>query len=273
MPSTEHDKLPPPTTGSKLEQYYRQPELWDMSRFEGSADQRLRARMIAAMIDPETKSVLDVGCGNGFVTQHIMAKLVVGLDPSPEALALFDGKKVSGLADALPFEDRSFETIVCAEVLEHLPDPVYDKVVKELARVARQQIIIGIPFDQDLREGMTRCADCGHTYHIDLHCRSYSCPEVFERDFRGWKTSAVVHLGQSKQIRSLLFRTLRYALSGPRARSEYARCPICSSGKILSLPIWWTRRLADVFFSGIAWRMPKKETYNWFVVSLKRTVI
>jgi len=62
-------------------------------------------------------------------------------------------------------------------VLEHLSDELFGKVTNELARVARNSIVIGVPYRQDLRQGMTRCAECGCVYHVDLHCRSFNGPE------------------------------------------------------------------------------------------------
>ena len=182
----------PGTDSARLEAYYTQPELWDLERFEGSADQRLRARLIAAMVDPQAETVLDVGCGNGFVTRRLRARrLVVGLDPSAEALACWDGVRVLASGARLPFPDRSFDTVVSCEVLEHLPDGLFEQVTAELARVARRSLVIGVPYRQDLRQGMTRCADCGEVYHVDLHRRSFRGPEDVLRAFPGFRLEVV----------------------------------------------------------------------------------
>jgi SAM-dependent methyltransferase len=93
--------------------------------------------------------VLDVGCGEG---RHVHASSlepveVVGLDLDPGRLrAARDGfhdvvaadartspEFLRGDATSLPFADGAFDVIVCAEVLEHLPD--YRSAVAELERV------------------------------------------------------------------------------------------------------------------------------------------
>lgn len=95
----ERDKLlhEGPAARGSLEAYYTQPELWEMERYESQEVQRLRARVIPALIDPEVESILDVGCGNGFITRNLRAsKRVVGFDPSEEALSKFDGECILG---------------------------------------------------------------------------------------------------------------------------------------------------------------------------------
>ena len=253
----------------KTEAYYAQPELWDSDRYDQNADQRLRARIIASLIDPDVKSILDVGCGNGFVTKHLQASRVVGLDPSEEALSHFEGESVVGVADDLAFEDESFDALVCTEVLEHLSEPVFTKAVSEINRVAKRYLVIGVPYRQDLRPEMTRCADCGMRYHVDLHCRSFDGPGDLESLFGEWTVAATVLLGRRTRIRSNLFRTLRYWLAGTSIGTQFARCPQCGSGQKRELRRrrGWIKRL----FDRAAWRMPKQVVAKWLIVFLTRT--
>lgn len=262
------DNSPGPTP--VLEAYYRQSKLWDLARYEGNTGERLRARVIAAMVDPDTESVLDVGCGNGFVTRHLRAQRVVGLDPSPEALEQFNGEKVLGRADALPFPDHSFDAVVCTEVLEHLPESVYTKAVKEFARVARTSIIVGVPFDEDLRSGMTRCGSCGRVYHVNLHCRSFSGTDDLEAVFPGFITAYVAYVGRYTMIRSRIFRTVRYCLCGPSCHNTFAQCPECKQPSTTPGPRGFVRRHVLDAFARIAWRLPKKSRPTWLMATLIR---
>jgi len=252
----------------ELERYYTQPELWEMERYEGNADQRMRAQGIAEMVDPEVDSVLDVGCGNGFVTRRLKArKLVVGLDPSQEAVCHFTGNRVVGNGTYLPFPDRSFDVVVCVEVLEHLSDDVLARTVRELARVARQHIVIGVPYKQDLREGMTQCCKCRTRYHINLHQRSFSAPEDIGCLVPSFSVEQHVLLGKRLEIRSQFFKTLRYAVSGPFASSPFARCPECGASGIDGNP---RRRLRRWLLNRVAWRMPTKVVPAWIILLLTR---
>ena len=93
---------------------------------------------------PAEVSVLDVGCGAGFLTNDLgLAHYqVTGVDLSESSLDVakkYDrsGKVKSLPADAyhLPFESGSFSVVTCMDFLEHVEEPA--KVVAEIARVLR----------------------------------------------------------------------------------------------------------------------------------------
>ncbi|MBE3040849.1 MAG: class I SAM-dependent methyltransferase [Chloroflexi bacterium] len=239
-----------------------------MDRYEGNPAERLRARVIASLIDPEVDSILDVGCGNGFITKHLRARRVVGLDPSPEALAHIQGEHLVGTADHLPFRDGEFDAVVCTEVLEHLSEEVFNKAVKELSRVAKQYIVIGVPYRQDLREGMTRCAKCGCRYHLHLHQRSFQGPDELEAAIPGFRQHVVTLIGERSDIKSSLFRTIRYTALGARAHSSFAVCPSCGFPCTPAKPYRGTRRALGWLLDGLAWRMPKRTLPVWMIVLL-----
>src|SRR5262245_10421557 len=110
--------------------------------------ERNRRRAEAAGIDPGQRA-LDVGCGVGF-DASLLAELVgpgghvVGIDASAtmveRAMAHFAS---SGLplefrtadAQALPFDDGSFDVVWTERVLVHVADPA--AVVREMLRVVR----------------------------------------------------------------------------------------------------------------------------------------
>jgi SAM-dependent methyltransferase len=102
--------------------------------------------------DPE--SVVDVGCGEGVLTEQWAERLghgrVVGVDlDDPKLRAEWDRRRrpnlefrVSG-APALPFDDGEFDMASAIEVLEHLPDP--ETALAELSRVARRHLLVSVP--------------------------------------------------------------------------------------------------------------------------------
>lgn len=86
--------------------------------------------------------LLDVGCGTG----HHMASLrdrgfeVTGIDGSGEMLdqarANNPGSEIRQAdVESLPFEDGSFDFVLCIEVLRYLPNP--EPCIKEMARVLK----------------------------------------------------------------------------------------------------------------------------------------
>ncbi|WP_236704642.1 class I SAM-dependent methyltransferase [Deinococcus grandis] len=80
-----------------------------------------------------TLDVLDVGAGDGRLVRELArrghAGRVVGVDPTP-------GPDVQPAhAEALPFPDASFDVVLFARVLAHLPDPA--RALAEARRVLR----------------------------------------------------------------------------------------------------------------------------------------
>ncbi len=91
-------------------------------------------------------SVLDVGCGNGFMAEHFAAAgySITGVDPSVEAIETArEHTDRIGLSipysiapsDMLPFGDASFDAVVCCDVLEHTSGA--GAILAEIARVLR----------------------------------------------------------------------------------------------------------------------------------------
>ena len=99
------------------------------------------------------ESVLDVGCGEGVVTERIAASTgadTVGVDLGTGELQAEwrrrEGERLSfGPASAydLPFEDGSFDLVCALEVLEHLERP--RDALAELARVSRRAMLVSVP--------------------------------------------------------------------------------------------------------------------------------
>ena len=89
--------------------------------------------------------VLDVGCGKGFLlyelSQAVPGLIVEGLDVSSYALANAKPEIRQnlhlGTADALPFADGSYDTVLSFGTLHNLPVERAVKAFAEIARVSR----------------------------------------------------------------------------------------------------------------------------------------
>lgn len=95
-------------------------------------------------------SVLDVGCGKGFLMHDLKELIpgitVVGLDISPYALAhaLGDVRPMMllGNARALPFADHSFDLVLSLNTIHNLPLEDCFSALKELQRVSAKDKFI-----------------------------------------------------------------------------------------------------------------------------------
>ena len=115
---------------------------------------RFRERLVERAAAGSPGSVLEVGCGQGWLTRQLLEALpdarVVGLDIREDAIA-FARELVPGAeflvatGEQLPFGDASFDLVVCSEVLEHVDDPRV--VLDEIRRVWRGHAVISVPHE------------------------------------------------------------------------------------------------------------------------------
>jgi len=94
----------------------------------------------------EKINVLEVGCGGGILSEEIakMGFNITGIDPSDQSLrsAINHAKdsdlKIiyeNGAGENLPFQNNSFDVVLCCDVLEHVHD--LPKVISEISRVLK----------------------------------------------------------------------------------------------------------------------------------------
>ncbi len=88
-----------------------------------------RAAEIAALREqPYAEPVLDLGCGDGFVTSLVLSNVEVGLDPDPQAIEKARQRGIYRRLEASPAElcnlpDGSFGSVISNSVLEHISHP------------------------------------------------------------------------------------------------------------------------------------------------------
>jgi 2-polyprenyl-6-hydroxyphenyl methylase / 3-demethylubiquinone-9 3-methyltransferase len=110
------------------------------------AEARLRnpwvAQQIATRFGGRPCSVLDIGCGGGFLSNHLAAlgHRVTGLDEAHDSLAVAARHDASGTvkydhgdATSLPYDAGSFDVVCAMDFLEHVEEP--ERVVAEASRV------------------------------------------------------------------------------------------------------------------------------------------
>ena len=142
-------------------------------------------------------SVLDAACGRGYLLSKILESnpdvQCYGIDivPPQEIHSICENRAVvnrEGMqykfqtADImkLPFQDHSFDIVLCTHVLEHIRDP--QKALKELIRVSRQRLIIVVPKQREYK------------YTVDFHVNFFPYLYSFKR-FIGIENAVYLNLG------------------------------------------------------------------------------
>ena len=81
-------------------------------------------------------TILDLGSGTGAAEKQLVGYKVTALDPDERMLSLNNfSNKIIGSAEALPFDDKSFDSIYCAFVWRNVSDT--DKAFEEIKRVLK----------------------------------------------------------------------------------------------------------------------------------------
>ncbi len=123
-------------------------EAWDdpvaLLRAEGGVEFPWIAEKIITHFGEKKVSLLDIGCGAGFLTNEFADRgyVVTGIDNSPDSLRVARNHDKSGsvnyvAGDALhlPFPDKSFDVVTCMDFLEHVSAP--KSYIAEAARILK----------------------------------------------------------------------------------------------------------------------------------------
>lgn len=128
-----------------------------------------------------TGRILDFGCGRGGLLRELRMRGLdaVGIEMENELLRRSLAEGVSPYVRfydgslPLPFEDGAFDSVVAAEVIEHIPH--YEAIVAEIARVAATTFIATVP-------DISSIPTCFPHYVVPWH--------LLERDHRNFFTQS-----------------------------------------------------------------------------------
>ncbi|MDQ2868932.1 MAG: methyltransferase domain-containing protein [Verrucomicrobiota bacterium] len=108
-----------------------------------------RLRVLTELILPHLRSgdrVLDVGCGGGALGARLRSEAAArGLDVEVSGLERFPrgGEPISVTSydgGRFPFDDRSFDVVIVADVLHHEAQPI--ELLRECVRISKRNLVI-----------------------------------------------------------------------------------------------------------------------------------
>jgi SAM-dependent methyltransferase len=133
--------------------------LWSINSFKQiTSSSTAPSWHVLSYVPKNTRNFLDVGCNVGSVLNscHKMGiQQLCGIEINKEAVQkakenlqhIKDPELVHGSAGSLPWNDCKFDSIVCSEVLEHVPSELRPEVISEISRVlsTNGSFIITVP--------------------------------------------------------------------------------------------------------------------------------
>jgi SAM-dependent methyltransferase len=195
---------------------------------EQTAWTRLRLEAVQALVEPHPgERVIDLGCAAGAVS-HYLSELgcrTVGVDAEPlaveKARTLFPGLHFQ-LANVvrLPFEDRSFDKAVAADLVEHLDEETFRAMLRETRRVLHPGGTLSI-YTPNPRHPIERLKAhnlilAQNPTHIGLRdCATLEATlreEHFEIELSEWRASFIRGLRLVERAGGRWIESLRYRL-------------------------------------------------------------
>jgi SAM-dependent methyltransferase len=134
-----------------------------VSEYRASPNEQKRTWDLLSLTPLKGRTALDIGARDGHFSLLLAERFdeVIALDLRKPAITHPRVVCVQGNAAHLDFADDSIDFVFCAEVLEHIPHAILTIVCRELERVCKRELLIGVPYRQDLRVGRTTCHSCG----------------------------------------------------------------------------------------------------------------
>lgn len=196
-------------------------------------------------------SILEVGTGSGRISIEL-AKYnptlkLTGIELSDDMITVANENKeqagvsdrvnfIKGDAKKLPFEDSSFDVVVCHNMMHHLPDPL--SAVREMQRVLKKD---GGFYLRDLRR------PASFLIPLHVHILGFSYNEVMKRQYRDSIKAAFSDLEWEELFKDLAIPEARL-LSQFITHRGIERVPKKKQKRRVKIPTPFHLRIAKNFY-------------------------
>jgi 2-polyprenyl-3-methyl-5-hydroxy-6-metoxy-1,4-benzoquinol methylase len=146
-----------------------------------------KIEMIISSIPNDVNSILDVGCGDGTISEALNNKFsVIASDRSINAVKHVKTKRLANSADLIGLKNNSVDLVFSSEMIEHLPDEIFYSAIKEFKRVSRKYIFLTFPNNENIEKQKTQCSECNFVFNKSYHLRSLNS-EIIKKIFPEYK--------------------------------------------------------------------------------------
>jgi SAM-dependent methyltransferase len=138
-----------------------------------------RLAVLAEVIPTSVRSILDVGCGVGLVSDRLADRFrVTGVDLAPSVLRGASGPRICARASRLPLRSAAVDLVLCTQLIEHLGDDDLRATCAEMVRTSRRYVLVTTTFRENLAEASVRCPACRVVFNAYGHLRTFDRESV-----------------------------------------------------------------------------------------------
>ncbi len=203
------------------------PQFYEQFDWSGLESKTLKPKIekIFEIMPEDVKNIIDIGCGNGMITNALNQKFdITGVDRSAHALKNVETKKIEASAESIPVKDQSFDMVFSSELLEHLPDEVFQKAITEFKRISKKYLLISVPNRENLNKNLIQCPECNYIYNRSYHLKSFK-PSDWEDYFPEYQLIGTYILGAKIRHYNPVLSKIKRRISPPISWIPYYIMP------------------------------------------------
>jgi len=178
---------------------------------------RSKVEKVIDLIPDDVKSIIDIGCGNGLITNEIGKYYnVLGVDINESKLKFVQTDKLQSSCDNIERPDESFDLVFSSEMLEHLVDDLFKNTLNEFDRLSSKYIMISVPNNEPLHKLMVKCEKCGKAYNKNGHLRTFSENSI-QNLHENWKVVHTETFGRRVRKYRKSLASMKHQMTPPSA--------------------------------------------------------
>ncbi len=207
---------------------------WDKAKLEKKLQDKID--LIKNNIPKEVNTILDVGCGNGVISNGLSTDyFVTAVDRSINALKYVKLNKINASAEKLPFRENSFDLVFSSEMIEHLPENIFQHAINEMKRVSKKYVFLTFPNNENIEKQITECPRCSYRFNKSYHLRSLNL-EIIKRLFPEYSIVKTFDYGLKVRDYNKFLSKLKHRYTPPTAwippnwtrnHTRKTMCPNC----------------------------------------------
>ena len=140
---------------------------------------KVKIQLLLNIIPDDVHSILDIGCGDGVISEALSSKYkVFATDRSYKSLELVRTTKFQSSADELPVASQNVDMVFSSEMLEHLPEKIFNGAIGEIKRATKKYVLLTFPNDENTDKNLVQCPNCQFIFNKSYHLRNLNLSKI-----------------------------------------------------------------------------------------------